>query len=157
MERQEFTVRKWPLYFTAAIFIFLLVYLNDTGKIKDIDSLPVLIGLTVLILIYFLLSKNKLLIDNDGITQRSFFGRLKELKWNEIISSSINWSFHGHTADLSWEFIDFSGNLISIQTSYYSRNKLKLIAIVLLEKSQQALADERIKNIAAGKFPWYIL
>ncbi len=66
IERQEFTIRKWPLYFTAAVFIFILLYLNDTGKIKDIDSLPVLIGLTVLILIYFLLSKNSLIFDNDG-------------------------------------------------------------------------------------------
>lgn len=154
--RQEFIPRKWPLYFVGLIFIFLLFILTGTGKLQDVDSLPVIIGLAVFLFLYFMLSKNKLIIDNDEISQQLFFGKQKVLKWNEIRSSHLNWHYHGHSADLSWEFIDFSGKKISIQTSSYSRKNIRLIAGVLVEKSPQAVLDERIQKIASGIFPWYI-
>ena len=156
VQRQEFTIKKWPLYFVVTIYIGLLFILNDTGKLQDEKSIIIFSALPVFLFIYFMLLKNKLVIDNDEITQQLFFGKHKVLKWKEIKSSHLNWHYHGHSADLSWSFIDFSGKVINIQTSSYSRKKIKFIAEVLIEKSPQAVIDSRLKNIAAGKFPWYI-
>lgn len=140
----------------GSIYIFLLFILKDSGELLGTDSLPIIIGLAVFLLLYFMLSKNKLIIDNDEITQQLFFGKQKTLKWNEIKSSNLNWNYHGHSADLSWVLNDFTGKKISIQTSSYSRKKIRIIAEALVEKCPQAVLDERIRNIASGKFPWYI-
>ncbi len=156
IQRQEFTIRKWPLYFVVAVYILLLFILNNTGKLDEEKFLVISAGLAFLLLLYFLLTKNKLIIDNDEITQQLFFGKPKVLKWKEIKFSYLNWHFDGHTADLSWSFIDFSGKAINIQTSSYSRKKIKLIAEAVIEKCPQAFIDNRLKNITAGKFPWYI-
>lgn len=157
IQRQEFTIRKWPLYFVVAVYILLLLILNYTGKFDEEKLLVISAALAFLLLIYFMALKNKLIIDNDEITQQLFFGKPKVLKWKEIKSSHLNWHFNGHTADLSWSFIDFSGKAINIQTSSYSRKKIKIIAEVLIEKSPQAIIDNRLRNIVAGKFPWYII
>ena len=157
IQRQEFRIKKWPLYFVVAIYIGLLFILNDTGKLQDDKSIIILGGLSVFIFIYFMLSKNKLVIDNDEITQQLFFGKQKVLKWKEMKSSHLNWHFSGHSADISWSFIDYSGKAINIQASFYSRKKIKFIAEALIDKCPQAVIDKRLKNIANGKFPWYIL
>ena len=157
IQRQEFTIRKWPLYFVVAVYILLLLILNNIGKLDDEKLLVISGALAFFLLIYFMALKNKLIMDNDEITRQSFFGKPKVLKWKEIKASHLNWYFNGHTADLSWSFIDFSGKAINIQTSSYSRKKIKLIAEVLIEKCPQALIDTRLRNIATGKFPWYII
>lgn len=156
VQRQEFTIRKWPLYFVVAVYILLLFILNDTGKLQDVKSMIIFVGLTFFLLIYFMLIKNKLIIDNVEITQQLFFGKQKVLKWKEIKSSHLNWNYHGHGADISWSLIDISGKSINIQTSSYSRKKIRIIAETLIKKCPQALIDNRLRNIAAGKFPWYI-
>ena len=157
IQRQEFTIRKWPLYFIVAVYILLLLFLSDSGKLQDEKLLVIFGGLAFLLLLYFLLTKNKFIIDNDEITQQLFFGKPKVLQWKEIKSSHLNWHFNGHTADLSWSFIEFSGKAINIQTTSYSRKKIKLIAEALIDKSPQAIIDNRLRNIVAGKFPWYII
>ena len=154
--RQEFTPRKWLLYFVGLVYILLLFIFANTRKLTEPDSLPLLIGLGIFLVVYYMLSKNKLIIDNDELTQQLFFGKQKVLKWREIRSSHLNWHYHGHGADLTWEFIDLTGKKISIQTSSYSRKKIRIIAGILVEKCPQADLDERIRRIASGKFPWYI-
>ena len=157
IQRQEFKIRKWPLYFVVAVYILMLFILNETGKLKDVDSIIIFGVIAILFLLYFMLIKNRLIIDNDEITLQLFFGKQKIIKWKEIKASHLNWHFNGHSADLSWSFIDFSGKSINIQTSSYSRNTIKQIAEILIEKCPQALIDSRLKDIAAEKFPWYIL
>lgn len=156
IERQEFTIRKWPLYFIAAVFLLMLYILNDKGKI-DGAAYFAMGGLFLFLVIYYMLSKCKFIIDDAGITQELFFGKKRELKWNEIVSSNLNWQYyHGHGASLSWDFCGHFRKKISIKTSMYSRKKLRSIAVALIEKSKQAYIDKRIQNVAEGKFPWYI-
>ena len=156
IQRQEFTIRKWPLYFVAAVYILMLFIFYDSGKLNEPSSLILLVSLALFGLLFFMLSKNKLVIDNDEITQHLFFGKQKVIKWKTLQSSVLNWHYHGHGADLSWSFTDEEGKTINIQTTAYSRNKLKAIAEALIAKAPQAVTDKRLKEIAAGKFPWYI-
>jgi len=123
IQRPEFTIRKWPLYFVVAVYILLLFILNNTGKLDEEKLLIISVALAFFLLIYFMALKNKLIIDNDEIAQQLFFGKQKVLKWKEVRSSHLNWHFDGHSADLSWSFIDSTGKAINIQTSSYSRKK----------------------------------
>lgn len=155
IERQELTIRRTPLYIIAAVFILLLYILHDTGKI-DGAAYFATGGLLLFFVLYRMLLKNKFIVDNDGITQELFFRKTKEMKWHEIVSSGLNWQYHGHGANLSWNFFDRSGKKISIQAAMYSRNKLRIIATALVEKNQQACIDKRIIKMAEGRFPWFM-
>jgi hypothetical protein len=154
--RQEISIRKGPLYFIAAVFIVFLWALYDQGKIHEGASLAALIGLLAFLLLYRMLSKNKLIIDNEGITQQLFFGKQKELGWKEIKSSHLSWHYHGHGASLQWDIMPESGKAINLQSSGYNRKSLRIIAEALVEKCPGALIDKRIRNIEEGRFPWYI-
>ena len=93
---------------------------------------------------------------NKKITQQLFFGKQKEMKWNEIKSSLLSWEYNGHGANLGWVITAFSGKTMNLQASFYSRKKIQLIAEALVQKSNKAELDKRIINMADGKFPWYI-
>lgn len=124
---QEIRIRKSPLYIIGGILFLFIFILIDTNKIKQKGSLVAAGGLLLFLVIYYLLSKLKLLIDQDGITQQLIFGKKRKIKWSEIKSSSLNWHFHGHGANLSWEITSFSGKPISLQTSFYSRKIFSLL------------------------------
>jgi Ca2+/Na+ antiporter len=154
--RQEITIRKSPLYFLMAIFLIFLFIINETKKIYTVTMLLLAGVLLLFLLTYYMLSKNKLIIDNDGISQQLFIAKTKELKWAELKSAGFVWDYHGHSANLTLEFIEYSGKKISLQSSFYSRKKLQFIAESLLEKASRASIDKKLKGIAEGKFPWYI-
>ncbi len=103
-----------------------------------------------------MLSKNKLIIDNEGITQQLFFGKLKEFKWKEIRASHLSWIYHVHGASLEWVIVSSSGKSINLQTSSYNRKNMRFIAEAIVEKCPHAKIDKRIINMAEGKFRWYI-
>lgn len=156
IERQEFTVRKWPLYFVAALFVVFIYVIGKTGRQNDITSLLAAGGVMLFLFVYYMLSKSKLIIDNDGITQQLFLGKQKEILWKELTASSFQWHYHGHGASLQWEFTSITGKKIGFQSSGYSRTILREIAIALMGKRPDIVTDKRILRIAAGDFPWYI-
>jgi hypothetical protein len=153
---QEIKFRKMPLYVIAAILVLFGYILIDTGKLNDTANLVAGgIVLAILLLFYFS-SKLNLVIDNDGITQERFFGKVMELPWTNIKTSSLAWHFHGHGANLLWEFTCYEGKNFSITPTYYSRKDVRLLAEAVVLKCKQAVIDKRIINMANGKFPWYI-
>jgi hypothetical protein len=155
--RQEITMRKWPLYLLTALFFFIVFIISrDNSNANHTKVLLAVGGLFLFIVLYYFLSKKKIVLDNDSLTIQLFFGKLQELKWKEISAVAFKWHFHGHGASLAWEFIPSSGKKISIQPSFYSRKNLQAIAETLVEKCPQAIIDKRILRIAGGKFPWYI-
>lgn len=149
-------IRKGPLYFIAAVFILFIYIVNQSANQTELTTLLAAGGLLLFLLIYYMLSKNKLIIDDEGITQQLFFGKEKRLIWHDIKASNLSWHFHGHGGSLEWSVIPYSGKHISWQTSFYSRSQLQLIAEAIVTKCEMAVIDERIKNVAMGKFPWYI-
>lgn len=155
IETKELTIRKTPLYFIVAVFIVYLYVLEQSGKFTFANYLAAG-GMLLLLFIYYVLTKNKLIIDNDGITQQLFFRKQRELKWNEIKSSKLEWEYHMHGANLGWITTPFIGKAIRFETWFYSRKKLKLIAEALVQKCNTADIDKKIISMAEGKFPWYI-
>ncbi len=156
IERQELHIRKWPLYFIAAVFVVFIIVLDRTGKLGDIGLMLAAGGLVVFSILYFMLSKNKLIVDNDGITQQLFFGKQKVILWKNLVSSSFHWHYHGHGASLQWEFCGIDGKKIILQSSFYSRSSLRLLADALMDKRGEIVLDKRIKRMAENDFPWYI-
>lgn len=156
IERHELHIRKWPLYFIAAVFVVFVIVLDRTGRLGDIGSMLAAGGLVVFSILYFMLSKNKLIVDNDGITQQLFFGKQKVILWKNLVSSSFHWHYHGHGASLQWEFCGIDGKKIILQSSFYSRSSLRLLADALMDKRGEIVLDKRIKRMAENDFPWYI-
>lgn len=154
--RQEITIRKGPLYFIAAVFMSFLLILHEQGKVNDGASIAAAIGLAIFGIIYYMLSKNKLVVDNDGLIHCLFFGKQKSMLWQDVKSSRLSWHFHGHGANIEWAIEPFSGRNISFQPSFYNRKNLRIIAEALVDKCPNAVIDQRIKKMAEGKFPWYI-
>ena len=154
--QEEITVRKGPPYFVGSIFVVLFFILNDTGKLHETDSLLVAAGFLLFIFIYYLLSRNKLILDKECITHHLFFGKQKVIKWKELQSTSLVWDNHGYGTNLSMDFVNYSGKKMSLQTSFYSRKSLKIIAEALIDAASHVTIDKRIVNIAKGEFPWYI-
>lgn len=151
----EIIFSKRPAYIIAAVLI-LFVYIVVADSKTSVQLIASAGTLVLLLMLFLALSRLKLTIDNNGITQQLFFQKQKELRWEQIIATALVWHYHGHGATLNWEFTVSSGKKFVIVPTFYSRKDLKLIAEVLCEKCVAASIDDKILKMADGKFPWYI-
>jgi len=144
---------KFLLIFLLFPIAMGVIYFSEEGEKQEV-FIAVAIMSAVFLIIYFLLNKSYIMIDDHGITAKNVL-REKSIDWKDIRrsyfkiihtgkSSKRMWYFEGERSDLR-----FSSNL-------YSRQSLKTIAEALVGKCPGAEIDDKIRNIAEGKFPWYI-
>ena len=90
IETQILKIRKWPLYIVAAIFFLWIFIAFDKPEHRSVKSYFFWGGLTIFTLVFYLLSKTEIRLDNEEITVTRFSSKSTAIKWKEIRLSELN-------------------------------------------------------------------
>lgn len=123
---------------------------NYDNTIKIISALTLLIPVGM----YIFIINSYVELDNDGITSKNPF-RTKNILWKNITRSYFKVVHTGKSSKRMWYF-ENDKNSFRFATNLYSRSSLREIAEALIAKCPNAAIDQKIRNIAEGRFPWYI-
>jgi hypothetical protein len=100
-------------------------------------------------------SKNKIELTEHSITHKTLFSR-KEIIWRDVYKSEFDMMPMYKSLLFLWNIESYQGKVIKIPLGHYSRKSMAEIAQALVENCPNALLESPIKNMALGKFPWYI-
>jgi hypothetical protein len=155
VQYEEITPRKWPILIIFCLCCLPFILAKFSGEhIRGIDWF-IAGSLVLTLLIYYMGMKLKIVLDNDGFEIHNIF-RKQRLNWLEIRQSKLSFEIEAHSGDIKWVFRTAEGREYSFSPSYFSRYSIQKIAEALIRKSPSALISDKIRNIAEGKFPWYI-
>lgn len=154
VETTEIRPRKTLLFVFAGLLILMIIIYLDKPSWRSVAFHLCLLSLSVFLLLIYFLSRKKIIIDNHGIQQELGFGKIKKMNWDEVSNSELEWHYHGHGANQTWN-IQGNGKKIIIYPEHYSRNDLRVLAEALVNKAFRAAISEKVRKMAEGKFPWY--
>jgi len=147
--------RTWTKYLFLLTPTTLLVLYFVLDRKDDVLLYIALGSLSIFVVSAWLLNKVHVMLDNYGITYKSaFFSR--NIEWHEVTSSYFRMRHTGKSTKRLWYFENITGKSIHFSTSMFSRASLQTIAECLVGKCPDAAIDQKIRDIAEGKFPWYI-
>jgi hypothetical protein len=115
--------------------------------------IPLTLG--ICLILYFVVSKITVTLDNDEIVLKTLL-TTSTLAWKDIVSSKLSLEVHAHTGEIRWLITDENGKGLGISPTYFSRRGNRIIAEVLVSKCLFANISDKVRNMAVGKFPWYI-
>jgi hypothetical protein len=140
------------LIMLAAVLIFVIIANNaQNDAITKIGSALLLL---VPIGFYIFITNSYVELNNDGITAKNPF-KTKSIEWKDVTRSYFRVIHTGKSSKRMWYFENDSRSF-HFATNLYSRNSLKAIAEALIAKCPGAEIEQKIRNIAEGRFPWYI-
>jgi hypothetical protein len=145
--------RPWPAFLVLAIGIGIFFI---PGNQKQQVPLYIGVGFIVLsILIFILISKSDITVDDTGITHKNLF-KTTEITWTSISRTYLKSEHHGKSRRLYWYFEDLQGRKSKFQVDLLSRKNLRVLAEAITMKCKSADIEKRIYDMAEGQFPWYI-
>jgi hypothetical protein len=145
--------RRWPAFLILAVGIGIL-FIPGNQK----QNIPLYVGLgfaALSIVVYALISKTQIIVDDSGITKTTIF-KTKEIPWNSVFKTYLKAEHHGKSRSLYWYFEDAHGKKSKIQIDLLSRKNLRVIAEAITMKCKTADIEKRIYDMAEGQFPWYM-
>ena len=143
------------ILFTLLVVGIIIAY-NEGSIINETNKIFIMMMIAVYGIIYFIITRNKIYFDEEGITQNSLIIRNRKIYWSEIVSSRVFLRFGGKNGKFVWETKSETGKLISFSTSLYSRGEIKKFADAIMSKRPETITDKRTIQITEGNFPWYI-
>jgi hypothetical protein len=156
VQHQEFQSRKWPLVILFVLIGGPFIWLATVGTAdKAVVNIFLLSTIIFISFFYFILARLKLVIDNEGLELRMLL-KTERVAWSSINKSYITFEFHVHSGDIKWIFNTTKGKSLSFSPTFFSHSTLQVVAETLLYKSPQADISSKVRNMVAGKFPWYI-
>jgi hypothetical protein len=145
-------------YFALLAMIPVVLYLYVALKMNREDqTLWIITGFisAIPLGIFFYNWKSRVLIDNDGITSKTPFNE-RAINWKDITRSYLKVRHTGKSSQRRWHFENITGKGPSFSTGLYSRRSLRTIAEALTTKCPNAEIEPKIRDMAEGRFPWYI-
>jgi hypothetical protein len=139
-----------PLIFCVGLFIIVGAQKSPSIEVELIFLIP----LGILLIIWTAYRRIILTIDNEGLTYKSIFST-KQFAWNEVQRTYIKYKSHGKSGSHYW-FFELVNGRFKFSTGLYSRRSLQQVAQAVLEKCTTAQVEDRILNMAEGRFPWYM-
>jgi hypothetical protein len=146
--------RNWPalipLVLAVIIFIFFSPQHNDATMI-------VVCGFLVLAALFMriLLASVRIIMDDSGLNHKTLF-RSRTVAWKNISKTYLRYRHHGKSGGHYWFFEDADEKRLRFPLRLFSRRSLQELAAFTVAKRKEAIFDERILNMAEGRFPWYI-
>jgi c-di-AMP phosphodiesterase-like protein len=145
--------RSGIILFTLIPVLIILVVANTTNNDNNLKIVSALM-LLIPVGIYIFITNSYVEIDNDGITSKNPF-RTRSILWKDVTNSYFKVIHTGKSSKRMWYFEHFDKHF-RFATNLYSRKSLRTIAEALIMKCPNAQIDQKIRDIAEGKFPWYI-
>ena len=105
-------------------------------------------------IVFIALLKNRIIIDDQGITRQNLFGE-KYISWQGIQQVYTTYERRGKSRSLFFNFIK-EGNRYRFAVAMYGRNSIQNIAGAIILKCSDAVMDPQINEMAEGRFPRYI-
>jgi hypothetical protein len=138
------------------MLIPILIAIGIANTTSGDSTLKWVSGLMLLIPIgmYIFITNSYIELDNEGITNKNPF-KTKNILWSEVTGSYFKIVHTGKSSKRMWYF-EGTGKRFRFSTNLYSRKALRSIAEALITKCPDAHIEQKIVNIAEGKFPWYI-
>ena len=128
--------RLWIINILFTLLVVGIIIANNEGNFNsDTNKVFIVMMLALYGIIYFIITRNKISFNEEGITQNSLFIRNRIISWNEIISSKVFLRFGGKNSKFVWETKSTAGKSISFSTSLYSRDELKIFGSSTATKS----------------------
>lgn len=131
------------------------LYIKINGDKESIADIFIAIATIVCSAFYFVMSRIQIHIDNDGIVLKTLLS-INSMEWKHVKSSKLSFEVHAHSGDIKWIIANENGEGLRISPTYFSRKDNQFIAEALLAKCKCANISDKITNMAAGRFPWYI-
>jgi hypothetical protein len=148
------TKKIFLIFFAFPVIGYFIYRANETqpnNYVLLLTSIPFMIGMIA----YFLLSKVYVMIDDHGITYKNAF-REKFMAWENLSRTYIKIRHTGKTAHRYWMLEGKDGTEFSFSSNMYNRNSMRGIAEAIVNKAPHADIQQRIREMAAGKFKWYV-
>jgi hypothetical protein len=145
--------RLWPAFLIMAMGIGIL-FIPGTQK----QNVPVYIGIGLLVLaivVYLLISKSEVIVDDAGIRHKTAF-KTKEILWASIVRTYLKFEHHDKSRSIYWYFEDLQGSKSRFRVDLHSRKNLRVLAEAITIKCKSCDIEKRIYDMAEGQFPWYI-
>lgn len=156
VQHQVISIRQTPLFIMAILFFLFVFFAFDRPDLEKIKFNLASGGFIFFGIIYYILSKTKIIIDNTGITFQYFIRKSFSVAWQDIAESKLEWEFDIHSGNILWKLFFSNRKPHSFQSSFYSRKNLRILAESMIIKCPNAILDKRIRKMAEGKFPSYI-
>ena len=103
------STRKSPLFIAAMVFFFFVLILIDRTDLISMKTYLGLVGLVLFSLLYYLLGKVKIILDNPCISFQYPLKKDVHIPWPEIIESKLQWDFDMHGGNAYWTFSLLAG------------------------------------------------
>jgi hypothetical protein len=107
-------------------------------------------------LIWLVFSRTMIILDQDGLKYRNILGS-KEVSWNSITNTYIKYHHRGKASRYFWHFDTAGEGHQKFSIRFFSRKDLKLIAENIIDHCRGAVIEDRIHDMAQGRFPWRII
>lgn len=153
IETTELRSRPWPAYllFVVGVTLFFLPHRNNEYIAQYFGDGFIAFA----ILMWWLIAKAKFIIDDYGITYKTIFST-KQIFWNTISKTYIKYHQHEKSGSFDWYFENLDGRVEKFSINLLSRKNIRFIAEAVVTKCRNTDIEQRIYNMAEGKFPWYI-
>jgi c-di-AMP phosphodiesterase-like protein len=145
--------RSGIILLTLIPIIILIAVANTTNNDNNLKVASALM-LLIPIGLYIFITNSYVEFDNESITSKNPF-RTRNILWKDVTRSYMKVIHTGKSSKRMWYFENYNKRF-RFATNLYSRKALRTIAEALVTKCPGAEIDQRIKDIAEGKFPWYI-
>lgn len=146
--------RTWPAFLIMALGIGIFFI---PGQQKQ--NVPLYVGTGILVfsvVLYLLISKTRIIIDDSGISYKSIF-TTKAVFWNSISKTYIKSQQHGKSRSNYWFFENPDGRKVKFSIDLLSRKSLRSIAEAITMRCKNSEIEKKIYDMAEGQFPWYII
>jgi hypothetical protein len=146
--------RPWPAFLLLffAVVSGLLLWFGNAPPGPGFPAVPIMFAVAALV-IWYLLGKSKIMIDNYGLTNTTIFGT-KEVDWQSIVNTYVIHERRGKTSRSLWCFETTGKNRVQFSIKFYSAKSLQVLGRAVTAKAASAHIDNTIFLIADGKVPW---
>jgi c-di-AMP phosphodiesterase-like protein len=134
--------------------VLIMVVVANTVNNDSTLKIASVLMLVIPVAIYIFVTNSYVEFDNDGITYRNPF-KTRTILWKNITRSYMKVIHTGKSSKRMW-YLENDKEQFRFATNLYSRTALRSIAEALLQKAPQAEIEQKIRDMAEGKFPWYI-
>jgi hypothetical protein len=140
----------------ALVPLAILFYVGIVTSRGDWGMWVIAILIGIIPLGIFLFQRNSfVMIDNDGIIYKTPV-REKTISWRDVSKSYLKMRYTGKSSQRLWHFENSAGKGLAFPTGSYNRRSLQTIAEAITAKCPQADIAPKIREMAEGKFPWYV-
>lgn len=150
-----FHPRTWPALLPL-LAAGAVLYMGQTqAEVQSMHWIAVLL-VVLAVAIWYFLSQSEITIDDLGITSSNIF-RTRHVLWQNVSSTFIKYQHQGKSGSHYWHFESRTDKPMRFSIGLYSRSNLRQIAEAVVQKCGTAEIQPRIRSMAEGDFPWYMV